>query len=108
MCKLMAFTHRLAYTSLYLHGRHFCLDLTFIRAASHPLQIRNDGVNRQSLMAMILQKQQVDVDREMTNHHRQRDHPRSVLNVSLCNDKFATREESMQRTCTTSSTRRGK
>ncbi|KHE80973.1 hypothetical protein GE21DRAFT_1216987, partial [Neurospora crassa] len=94
---------------------------------------QNDGVNRQNLMAMILQKQQVDVDREMTNHHRQREfmkipngmtqrilllnphslsdfssHPRSVLNVSLCNDKLATREESMRRTCTTSSTRRGK
>ncbi|EGZ69368.1 hypothetical protein NEUTE2DRAFT_168971 [Neurospora tetrasperma FGSC 2509] len=120
MCKSMAFIHRLAYTSL--HGRHFRLDLTFMRAASHSLQIRNDAVNRQSLISMILQKQQVDVGRDMTNHHRQREfmkipngmtqcilllnphslssHPRSVLNVSLCNDKFATREESMRRTCT--------
>ncbi|EGO55405.1 hypothetical protein NEUTE1DRAFT_139678 [Neurospora tetrasperma FGSC 2508] len=83
---------------------------------------QNDAVNRQSLISMILQKQQVDVGRDMTNHHRQREfmkipngmtqcilllnphslssHPRSVLNVSLCNDKFATREESMRRTCT--------
>lgn len=102
-----------------MHGRHLGLDLTFMRAASHALQIRvlsssmrsltgcnnshcpaskatyprtcdkkvesegrvsrrqtgtqNDAVNRQSLISMILQKQQVDVGRDMMNHHRQRE-----------------------------------